>query len=125
MKKFYVCEHCGNVIEKHVDSKVPVMCCGSKMTELVANTVEASVEKHLPIISVQGNNVIVNVGSVAHPMTAEHLIQWVYLETDLGGSVKYLSSESAPNVEFALAEGEKAISVYAYCNLHGLWKTDV
>lgn len=125
MKKFYICEHCGNIIEKHIDSKVPVMCCGSKMTELVANTVEASVEKHIPVVSVDGNKVSVAVGSVAHPMTAEHFIQWIYLETNLGGAVKYLNPESAPNVEFALAEDEKAVSVYAYCNLHGLWKADV
>lgn len=125
MKKFYVCEHCGNVIEKHVDSKVPVMCCGSKMTELVANTVEASVEKHIPVVNVNGNKVSVSVGSVNHPMTAEHLIQCIYLETNLGGAVKYLAPEAAPEVEFALAEGEKAVSVYAYCNLHGLWKADI
>ena len=125
MKKFYICEHCGNIIEKHNDSKVPVVCCGTKMQELVANTVEASVEKHIPVATVNGNSVSVAVGSVAHPMTAEHLIQWVYLETDLGGAVKYLSASSAPAVEFALADGEKAVAVYAYCNLHGLWKADL
>ncbi len=124
MKKFYICEHCGNIIEKHVDSKVPVVCCGTKMQELVANTVEASVEKHIPVATINGNVVNVSVGSVAHPMTAEHLIQWIYLETNLGGAVKYLSPESAPVVEFSLAEGEKAVAVYAYCNLHGLWKSE-
>lgn len=125
MKKFYICEHCGNIIEKHFDSKVPVVCCGSKMKELTANTVEASLEKHIPVVTVNGNSVSVVVGSVEHPMTAEHLIQWIYLETNLGGAVKYLSAESAPSVDFALAEGEEAIAVYAYCNLHGLWKADV
>ncbi len=124
MKKFYICQHCGNIIEKHIDSKVPVVCCGTKMTELVANTVEASTEKHIPVATVNGNVVNVAVGSVAHPMTEEHLIQWIYLETNLGGSVKYLNAEAAPNVEFALAEGETPVAVYAYCNLHGLWKSE-
>lgn len=123
MSKFYICGHCGNVIGKVIDKGVPVMCCGAKMQELVSNTVEASVEKHLPVVSVNGNVIKVSVGSAAHPMTDEHHISFVYLETSLGGQRKVLSG--APETEFALSNGEKPIAVYAYCNLHGLWKTEL
>ena len=122
--KFYICEHCGNIITKIQDKKVPVMCCGQKMTELVPNTVEASGEKHIPVAEVQDGLVKVNVGSVDHPMVAEHFIEWVYLETDKGGQIQYLNPESAPMVVFAL-NGEKPVAVFAYCNLHGLWRTDL
>ena len=122
--KFYICEHCGNLIGMINDSGVPMMCCGQKMTKLEAGTVEASHEKHIPVITVDGNIVTVVIGSVEHPMTAEHYISWVYLETDKGGQRKALTPDSAPSVVFALAD-EKPLAVYAYCNLHGLWKADV
>ena len=124
MSKFYICEHCGNIIGKIHDAGVPVMCCGQKMTALVPNTVEASTEKHLPVVSVEGDVVRVAVGSAAHPMVPEHSIQWVYLETDKGGQRKNLQPGEAPEVSFALC-GEKPVAVYAYCNLHGLWMTEV
>lgn len=122
--KFYICNHCGNIITKIEDSSVPVVCCGEKMSEIVANTVEASVEKHLPVVAVEGNVVNVSVGSVAHPMAEEHHIGWVYLQTDCGGQLKYLPVGSNPSVAFAVGE-EKPVAVYAYCNLHGLWKTEI
>ena len=122
--KFYICEHCGNIITKIHDKKVPVVCCGQKMTELVPNTVEASGEKHIPVAEVLEGAVKVNVGSVDHPMVSEHYIEWVYLETENGGQYQYLTPESAPTVTFALGK-EKPIAVYAYCNLHGLWKTEI
>ena len=122
--KFYVCEHCGNVVEKVEDHGVPVMCCGKKMTHIVPGTVEASKEKHIPVVIVENGKVIVNVGSVDHPMTEEHLIEWVYVQTDRGGQRKCLNAGDAPNVVFAL-EGETPVAVYAYCNLHGLWKTEL
>lgn len=122
--KFYICKHCGNIITKIEDSTVPVVCCGEKMSEIVANTVEASVEKHLPVASVEGNVVNVSVGSVAHPMAEEHHIGWVYLETCCGGQLKYLPVGGEPTVSFAV-NGEKPLAVYAYCNLHGLWKTEL
>lgn len=122
--KFYICEHCGNIVGLIKNAGVPLMCCGRKMTLLEPGTVEASVEKHLPVVSVEGNEVKVEVGSVAHPMTEEHSIMWVYLQTDKGGQRKCLNPGDAPMVKFALAD-EKPLSVYAYCNLHGLWKTDL
>jgi len=122
--RFYICEHCGNIVGMIHDAGVPLICCGQKMTQLVPGAVEASTEKHIPVVSVEGNSVKVTVGSVAHPMTEEHSITWVYLQTDRGGQRKALSPNSEPTVVFSLAD-EKPISVYAYCNLHGLWKADI
>ena len=121
--KFYKCRHCGNVIMKVVDSRVPVVCCGEKMEELVPGTVEASVEKHLPVVTWLDFNVIkVEVGSVAHPMLAEHHIAFIYVETEHGGIRVDLKDN--PEAIIALGE-EKPIAVYEYCNLHGLWKTEL
>lgn len=122
--KFYVCEHCGNIVGLIKNAGVPLMCCGQKMTKLEAGTVEASLEKHVPVVKTEGNLVKVEIGSVAHPMTEEHSITWVYLQTDKGGQRKCLNPGEVPAVTFALAD-EKAVAVYAYCNLHGLWKTDL
>ena len=101
-----------------------MMCCGQKMTKLEAGAVEASHEKHVPVVKVEGNSVRVEVGSVAHPMAEEHSILWVYLQTDKGGQLKELAVGAEPVVSFAL-DGEKPEVVYAYCNLHGLWKTEL
>lgn len=122
--RFFVCEHCGNIIGVIHNAGVPMMCCGQKMTELVPNTVEASAEKHLPVVSVDGDKLVVDIGSVPHPMIPEHHIEWVYVQTDRGGQRKCLEVGSDPQVSFALCD-EKLVAVYAYCNLHGLWKTDI
>ena len=122
--KFYVCERCGNTVGMIHSSGVSMMCCGQKMTKLEAGVVEASREKHIPVAEVDGNVVKVTVGSVEHPMAEEHSILWVYLQTDKGGQRKNLAVGEAPSVEFALCN-EKPVAVYAYCNLHGLWKTEI
>ena len=122
--KFFICEHCGNLVEVVNDAKVPMICCGQKMTQLIPGTVEASVEKHIPVVTVDGDKVRVEIGSVTHPMAEEHSILWVYLQTDKGGQRKNLAVGEAPAAEFALL-GEKPEAVYAYCNLHGLWKTEI
>lgn len=119
--KFLICKHCGNLIQVIQDAKVPMLCCGEKMVELIPNTVDASGEKHLPAVSVNGNVCHVSVGTVAHPMLPEHHIQWVYLQTEQGGQMQYLVPDAAPEVSFVLGN-DKPIAVYAYCNLHGLWK---
>lgn len=124
MAKFYICGHCGNLVGMVKDAGVPLMCCGQKMTYLEPNTVEASGEKHIPAVTVDGDKLIVNVGSVDHPMLPEHFIEWVYVETEAGGQRKALKPGDAPNVTFALGD-DKAKAVYAYCNLHGLWKIDL
>lgn len=122
--KFYVCEHCGNLVEVVNDARVPMMCCGQKMKKLEAGAVEASHEKHVPVVSVEGNAVKVEVGSVLHPMAEEHSILWVALESDKGLYRKHLEVGASPEAVFALAD-EKPIAVYAYCNLHGLWKQEL
>ena len=120
--KFYVCEHCGNMVTFLHASGVPVICCGQPMTELVAGTVDAAHEKHIPVVEVEGSKVTVKVGSVEHPMVEAHFIQWIALETNQGSQIKYLKPEQKPEAVFALAEGEEVVAVYEYCNLHGLWK---
>lgn len=124
-KKFYICKHCGNMIGMIKSSGVNVVCCGDPMTELKPNTVEASQEKHLPVVTIESDIVKVKVGSVEHPMTEEHHIAWIYLETEQGGQRKKLAVGSKPEAEFALAGGDKVVGVYEYCNLHGLWLTKV
>ena len=120
--KYFICEHCGNIITFLHATGVPVMCCGQKMTELVPGTVDAAQEKHVPVVEQNGSSVLVKVGAVAHPMLPEHFIQWIILETNQGCQVKYLQPGQAPEAVFALAEGEKVVAAYEYCNLHGLWK---
>ncbi len=122
--KFYVCEHCGNLVGLIEEGGGSLVCCGQPMKELKPGTVEASHEKHIPVVTVEGKVVKVVVGSVAHPMSEEHSIQWVYLQTDKGGQRKALPVGEAPEVSFTLGD-EQPLAVYAYCNLHGLWKTDI
>lgn len=119
--EFYICKHCGNIITLVQNKGVPVVCCGEKMHKIEPGTVDAAVEKHVPVYTVQDNTVTVNVGSVTHPMTAEHLINWVALETEQGTQIKHLTADSEPIVTFALAKGDAVKKAYAYCNLHGLW----
>lgn len=120
--KFYVCEHCGNIITKLTDSGVPVMCCGQKMTEMVPGTTDAAVEKHVPVVTVDGQTVKASVGSVEHPMAEEHFIEWIVLETKQGVQYKQLKPGEKPEATFVLAEGDEVVAVYEHCNLHGLWK---
>lgn len=122
--KFYRCKHCGNIIGMIHNSGVPVVCCGEEMEELVANTVDAAKEKHVPAVSIVGNTVKVEVGSVPHPMEEKHYIQWIYLQTEHGGQRKCLNPGDEPAAVFAL-DNDEVIAVYEYCNLHGLWKTEL
>lgn len=121
-QKFFICEHCGNTVEMIHDASVPMMCCGQPMTELKAGTTDAAVEKHVPEYEVKDGKVFVKVGSVAHPMTEEHLIEWIVLFTNKGSQMRKLKANDAPEAVFALCDDEKVEAVYAYCNLHGLWK---
>ena len=120
--KFYQCSHCKNIIT-YVDNKgVPVMCCGEKMQELVPGTVDAALEKHVPVVEKDGNKVSVKVGSVTHPMLEEHYIVFIAIETKNGSQIKYLKAVEEPAAEFVLADGDEFVAAYEYCNLHGLWK---
>ena len=122
--KFYICPHCRNIAEMVYDTDIPLHCCGDQMEVLVPGSVDASVEKHVPHVNVIDGAVEVNVGSVNHPMEEVHWIEWVQLITDQGSYRKWLNPGEAPNVKFLL-DGEKPLAVYAYCNLHGLWKAEI
>ena len=121
--RFFKCAHCGNVIEKVVDKGVPVVCCGERMEELIPNTVDASGEKHVPVVTFVGDKTIkIEVGSVAHPMLPEHHISFVYVETERGGIRVNLTDK--PEAVVYLGD-ERPVAVYEYCNLHGFWKTEL
>ena len=122
--KFYICAHCRNIVEMVYDTDIKLFCCGDEMKELVPNTVEASGEKHIPAVTVKDDMVEVNVGSVNHPMESVHWIEWVQLVTDKGSYRKVLNPGEAPKASFHLVD-EKPQAVYAYCNLHGLWKAEI
>ena len=122
--KFYRCPHCGNIIVKVKDSGVPVVCCGSPMQELVPNTGDGAGEKHVPVYSREGNEVVVRVGSVDHPMLDNHYIEWIMLETREGRQRKALKPGDEPKAVFALVPGDEVVAAYEYCNLHGLWKAE-
>lgn len=122
MAKFYKCVHCGNIVEMIEDKGVPILCCGEPMKEIVANSTEAATEKHIPVVTTKDNVVEVVVSSVEHPMTEEHSIQWIVVETTAKVMRHSLKPTDAPKAAFVLAPGEQVVAVYEYCNLHGLWK---
>lgn len=122
--KIFRCKHCGNIITHLTNSGVPVVCCGEKMVELVPNTTDAATEKHVPDVKVEGNKVLVTVGSVEHPMVEEHFIEWILVESKQGIQVKWLKAGEKPTHTFVLSECDELVAVYEYCNLHGLWKKE-
>ncbi len=123
--KFCYCEQCGNIVEMIQDSGAPLTCCGQKMKQLVPGSVDASLEKHVPVYRLIGSIVKVTVGSVEHPMVPEHFIGWIVLKTNHSIQRKILSPANSPEATFTLNQGEHIESIYAYCNLHGLWKADI
>ena len=124
-RKFLLCKTCGNLVEVFDDAGGDIVCCGSPMEELVTNTTDAAVEKHVPVISIKENVVTVKVGDVLHPMSEEHYIKWIYLETNKGIHRVDLRPEDEPYAYFTLNRDEAVKGVYAYCNLHGLWKKEL
>jgi len=124
-RKFLLCENCGNLIEFINDNNVTPVCCGKNMKELTPNTTDAASEKHVPVISVENNIVTVTVGDIPHPMTEEHYIAWIYLETNKGLKRADLKPNAEPMAKFALLEDEKVLRAYAYCNLHSLWMKEL
>ena len=123
-QEFYYCEMCQNLVIMLYDSGIPLNCCGEDMQRLAPSTSGAS-EKHQPIYEEKDGKITVSVATVEHPMSSEHYIQWVALKTNHGIMIKYLNPTDKPTVSFALAEGEHAESVYSYCNLHGLWHSNI
>jgi len=117
--------HCGAIVAKLNEIGCDPSCCGEVMKPLLAGTVEAAVEKHIPVAKRNGNLIHVEVGEVIHPMLENHYIEWIYLLTERGGSFVFLKPGEEPKADFALVDGEKPLEVYAYCNLHGLWKGEI
>ena len=119
---FYRCPICGQIVAIVKKTGVPLVCCGKPMQEIVPGTTDASVEKHVPVYEVKDGKVSVKVGSVAHPMTEEHYIEWVSLKTKFGNQRKALKPGDAPEASFLIEKDDEVEAVYAYCNLHSLWK---
>lgn len=120
--KFFMCKHCGNMSNMLHSTGVPMICCGEPMEEIKPNTTDASQEKHVPVIRKEGDKVVVTVGSVPHPMTEEHKIVWIYLQTEKGEQLNCIDTDVVPETCFKVFEGDPVIAAFAYCNLHGLWK---
>jgi superoxide reductase len=121
--KFYQCLTCGRIIEIINDSNSKLLCCNQPMTELIPNSSSGATEKHIPVIERDGDKVIVKVSSVAHPMTKEHYIQWVQIQTESGEQRHSFDYNDIPEVTFHV-KAENVITVFAYCNLHGLWQNE-
>lgn len=122
--KFYYCKHCGKIIVIVKETSVPTICCGEEMSELIPCATDGAFEKHVPVIRVDGSLVTVTVGSELHPMTNEHYIEWILLETTRGLQQKFLHPGDTPKADFVVITGEKVTAAYEFCNLHKLWKTE-
>ena len=130
---FLKCERCGNIITTLQSSGIIPQCCGEPMKQLLPGITDGKLEKHVPVIKVinavsdgrKATTVVVEVGTIPHPMSEEHFIQWIILETNLGFRVHYLNEYDQPCAVFPLAEGEKPVAAYEYCNLHGLWRAEI
>lgn len=119
---FFQCEVCGNMVGLIKDGGGVLTCCGQPMTKLEANTTDASKEKHVPVATRKDGKIIVEVGSDPHPMIEEHYIEWIAVVADGGTERISLSPNSDPKAVFCDRENAE---VYAYCNLHGLWKSEI
>ena len=122
--KFYRCAHCGQIVAIVKKTGVPVICCGEPMKELIPGTTDAAAEKHVPSFEVKGDVVEVTVGSVEHPMLEEHYIEWFAVQTEQGNQRKSLEPGEPPKACFRICDGDEVEAVYAYCNLHSLWKAE-
>jgi len=123
LNEIYKCNVCGNIVEMVHAGVGQLVCCGQPMELQAENTVDAAQEKHVPVLTREGDKVTINVGAVAHPMTAEHYIEWI--ELIVAGRVcrKFLAPGDEPQAEFEVAASEQDLQARAYCNLHCLWKS--
>ncbi len=124
-KRFFICRKCGNMVGLITEGGGPLACCGQPMEEIIPNTTDAAQEKHVPVVTADGDRIKVVVGSVEHPMQDSHYIEWIHLQTKKGAQMIHLQPGDKPVAEFALAAGDEAVAAYAYCNLHGLWRADI
>ena len=121
---FYQCPICGNIVIKVVEGGGTLTCCGQPMQIIEPNTTDASQEKHVPAITIEGDTLKAAVGSVEHPMVEDHYIQWIYLVTEEGVLARCLNPGETPAATFVL-DGQKPLAVFEYCNKHGLWMAEV
>lgn len=120
--KFYECKSCNSIF--NVVKEGEGTACKEDFKEIVAGSVDAVQEKHVPAVKVDGNLVTVIVGEVEHPMLPEHFIEWIAIETKQGMQIKYLNPGEKPELVFALTDGDEFVAAYEHCNLHGLWKKE-
>ncbi len=120
--RFFRCRKCGQMVAIVKKKGSPIICCGEPMEEIVAGTSDGAAEKHVPVYEVKDNKVYVTVGAVEHPMSEEHYIEWIAVQTKDGNQRKALKPGDEPKAVFALLEGDEVLAVYAYCNLHSLFK---
>ena len=123
-RKFFRCTRCGQLVGVIQTGVGTLVCCDQPMDELIPNTVEAAKEKHVPVVTRDGNFLHVQVGSTIHPMLSEHYIQWIYVYTKTGGYRHAFQPGETPEATFCI-QNEDPVAVYEYCNLHGLWMTEL
>lgn len=123
-QNFFTCKKCKNLTEMIKDSGERMVCCGEPMTKLIPNTAEGSAEKHVPAVTVSDRTVSVEVGSIPHPMLEEHHIEWIYLQTEKGRQRRFLRLDETASAVFELVD-DRPIAAFEYCNIHGLWKSDI
>ncbi len=121
--QIWKCNVCGNVIEILHEGADKLVCCGQPMELKETKTEEEGTEKHKPVIEVDGEGVVVKVGSIPHPMEEEHFIEWIEISTPKGTAKKFLKPGDAPIAKFPVKVDASAVSARAYCNVHGLWKS--
>jgi superoxide reductase len=116
----YKCAVCGNIVEVLHGGAGELVCCGKPMEKLVAKTADEGREKHVPVIEKIEGGIKVKVGSVPHPMEAEHYIEWIEVIADGRAYRQFLKPGDAPEAEFAVEAGQ--ISARELCNKHGMWE---
>jgi superoxide reductase len=119
----YKCSKCGNIVQVLHGETPPVMCCGEPMDRLAENTVDAALEKHVPVIEKLDGGYLVKVGSVAHPMGNDHWIEWIELVSCDGNYVQRMMLTPTSQPEATFKTDSDKVEARAYCNLHGLWKS--
>ena len=122
--KFLICPKCNNMVHSFSGEDLDITCCGEKMKELVPNTMEANVEKHIPVVEIEGNKLSVQVGVIAHPQTEEHFISFIYVKCGTHTQGVTLTYKDEPKAEF-YGDWKGKVEVQAYCNLHGIWLSTI
>lgn len=120
--KFYICEHCKNIIYFMNENNSKFSCCGENMTLITASSSDGALEKHVPVIKQNGNNVVVEIGQIPHPMLDVHYIEWIALETKKRRYIQNLKPNDEPKASFTIENDDEIVAAYEYCNIHGLYQ---